>query len=155
LTLYFAYGSNLAASEMERSCPGHRFLGPARLDGHRFELRRRSRRWGGGAADLVAAPGECVWGALYELPAGALEGLDRKEGAGFAYRMVEVEVDLAGELRTAVAYEVQRKEPDEVPPTADYARLLLAGARERRLPPAYVAALAARLRECAAPSRSR
>ncbi len=135
---YFTYGANMASTEMAAWCDGHRFLGAARLEGHRLELRRRSVRWGGGAADIVPAAGESVWGALYELPADALARLDRKEGAGFAYRRREIEVLLGGEAHTAVAYEVIEKEPDLVPCTAEYARLLAAGARERALPREYV-----------------
>jgi gamma-glutamylcyclotransferase len=145
LSLYFAYGSNMASSEMERSSPGHRFLGPARLAGFRLELRRRSLRWSGGAADIVRAAGEAVWGALYELPPGAFDRLDAKEGAGFAYRRLEVEVEHEGEPRRAIAYQVARKEVEEVAPTPEYALLLLAGARERGLPAAYTRGLEARL----------
>ena len=36
--------------------------------------------------------------------------LDRKEGAGFAYRRRHVEVELAGEPREAMTYEVIDKE---------------------------------------------
>jgi gamma-glutamylcyclotransferase len=141
LPLYFAYGSNMASAEMEAWCPGYRFLGAARLPDHRLELRRRSIRWGGGAVDIVQAPGESVWGALYELPEGALARLDAKEGEGAAYRRREVLVELGGEPHGAVAYEVIHKEPDEVAPTPEYARLLAQGARERRLPQRYVARL--------------
>jgi gamma-glutamylcyclotransferase len=139
VTLLFAYGSNMASSEMEAWCPEHRFLGPARLDGFKVELRRRSIRWRGGAADIVAAPGESVWGALYELADGELDRLDRKEGEGFAYRQVEVEL---ADGRRAVAYEVIDKEPREVPCTPEYAELVLAGARERGLPEEWVRELA-------------
>ena len=149
MSLYFAYGSNMAGSEMERSAVRHRFLGPARLRGFRLELRRRSIRWGGGAADAVPADGESVWGALYELPDDALERLDAKEGAGFAYRRVEVEVELGGEERRAVAYEVADKEPAEVLPTPEYARLLVTAAHERGLPDAYIRELEARLERLA------
>ena len=45
---------------------------------------------------------------------------------------------------------MERKEPEEVPPTAGYLGALLGGARERGLPDAYVQALEGRLRECAA-----
>jgi gamma-glutamylcyclotransferase (GGCT)/AIG2-like uncharacterized protein YtfP len=134
VTLLFAYGSNMAGSEMESWCPEHRFLGAARLDGFRREFRRRSIRWGGGAADIVPAPGESVWGALYELPDGALERLDAKEGEGFAYRRRGVEVDHAGHRRAAVAYEVVDKEPEQVAPTDEYLALLRSAARERGLP---------------------
>jgi gamma-glutamylcyclotransferase (GGCT)/AIG2-like uncharacterized protein YtfP len=141
----FAYGSNMASAEMSAWCPAHRLLGPARLPGFRLELRRRSRRWRGGAADLVEAAGEEVWGALYELDAAALDRLDAKEGAGFAYRRVPVTVELGGERLPALAYAVIDKEPAELPCTPAYAELLVTGARERGLPADYVARLERRL----------
>jgi gamma-glutamylcyclotransferase (GGCT)/AIG2-like uncharacterized protein YtfP len=144
--LYFAYGSNMAASEMEAWCPGGRYLGPAELVDHRLELRRRSRRWRGGAADLVAAPGESVWGVLYELPAGALDELDRKEGAGIgAYRRREVTVLAGGRRRPAVTYEVADKEREHLTPAPAYAEMLLRAAVERGLPDGYVRSLEDRL----------
>jgi gamma-glutamylcyclotransferase (GGCT)/AIG2-like uncharacterized protein YtfP len=141
--LLFAYGSTMAGAEMDEWCPDHRFLGPARLPDHRLELRRRSIRWRGGAADIVHTPGEALWGALYEVPATALARLDVREGAGFAYRRRGVEVLLHGrEPRDAVAYEVIEKEPNEVPATPEYVALVLAGARERGLPQAWLERLA-------------
>ncbi len=144
MTLLFTYGSNMASAEMAAVTPGAHFLGPARLEGHRLELRRRSVRWGGGAVDIVPTAGECVWGALYEVD--DLEGLDAKEGTAVgAYRRRTVTVELRGERLSAQAYEVKEKEHEEVPPTRDYAELVLAGARERDLPPAYVKELGRRL----------
>jgi gamma-glutamylcyclotransferase len=140
-SLLFAYGSNLASSEMEAWCPEARFAGVARLLGHRLALLRRSIRWGGGAVDIVPAPGEEVWGALYELPNGALDRLDAKEGEGWAYRRTDVEVEHDGRRLAAAAYEVIEKEPDEVPATPEYVAVILQGARERGLPEEYVARL--------------
>jgi hypothetical protein len=84
-------------------------------------------------------------GVLYELPVGALDRLDAKEGEGVAYRRVAVEVEVeAGDRRLpAEAYEVVVKEAKEVPPTPEYAALLVRGARERGLPEEWVARLAA------------
>ena len=121
--LYFAYGSNMALDAG--------FLGPGRLDGYRLGLTRRSIRWQAGVLDLVAAPGESVWGAVYELDEASLEAIDAKEGAGVAYRRIGVEL---ADGRRAVAYEVIDKEPVEVAPSPEYAALVLAGARERGLP---------------------
>ncbi|HEX2233871.1 MAG TPA: gamma-glutamylcyclotransferase family protein [Thermoleophilaceae bacterium] len=134
MTLLFAYGSNMASSEMQAWCPDHRYLGPARLDGFRIELRRRSIRWRGGAADIVPAPGESVWGVVYEIADEELDRLDQKEGEGFAYRRRSVKVEYEGERRAAVAYEVIDKEPDQVEPSPEYLDLLRAAARERGLP---------------------
>ena len=107
--LLFAYGSNLAAAEV---APEARFLGAAVLPDFQLALTRRSIRWGGGVADVLFAPGERVWGAAYDAPEAALAALDRKEGAGFAYRRRDVEVDLDGELRPAITYEVIDKDPE-------------------------------------------
>jgi gamma-glutamylcyclotransferase len=141
--LLFAYGSNLAAAEIGDWCPEARFAGVARLPDHRLALNRRSIRWGGGAADIVPASGEEVWGALYEIPDGALDALDAKEGQGWAYRRVEVDVERAGRRIPATAYEVVEKEPEEVPATTEYAALLVRAARERGLPDHYVRRLLA------------
>jgi gamma-glutamylcyclotransferase (GGCT)/AIG2-like uncharacterized protein YtfP len=141
--LLFAYGSNLAAAQI---APEARFLGPAVLADFRLALTRRSIRWGSGVADIVAAPGERVWGAVYELPAEALDEIDRKEGAGFAYRRRKVDVVLHGERRRAEAYEVIHKDPDVSPATPEYASLVLRGARERGLPDEWLATLESVLR---------
>jgi gamma-glutamylcyclotransferase len=140
--LLFAYGSNLAASEMEAWCPEASFAGVARLPDHRLALNRRSIRWGGGAVDIVRSPGEEVWGAVYELPNGKLDLLDAKEGEGWAYRRTTVRVHAAdGRPLQAEAYEVIEKEREEVPPAPEYADLLVRGARERGLPQDYLARL--------------
>ena len=141
--LLFAYGSNLAAEEV---APEARFLGAAVLPDFQLALTRRSIRWGGGVADVVSAPGERVWGAAYDAPEAALAALDRKEGAGFAYRRRDVEVDLDGELRPAITYEVIDKDPEAPPATPEYASLVLRGARERGLPEEWLATLESVLR---------
>ncbi len=147
MTLLFAYGSNLAEDQMEAWCPRYEFLGPARLEGFRLEFRRRSIRWQGGAADVVEAEGEVVWGALYELPDGELERLDRKEAAGDAYRRREVRVDHGGEPSSAVVYEVIEKEPSEPTPAPAYGEAMLRGAAERGLPTQWRSHLEHRLSE--------
>ena len=137
--LLFAYGSNMAEGEMSAFAPGARFVGVARLDGFALAFRRRSLRWGGGAADILAAPGSEVWGVLYELSNSDIEALDAKEGAGLAYRRREVTVEHRGSAVAAFAYEVIDKEPAEVPPAQEYAELLRRSARDRGLPAAYAA----------------
>ena len=135
--LLFAYGSNLAAEEVaarRRASSGRRCSGTTG-----WRSARRSIRWGGGVVDVVGGAGEQVWGAVYEAPEAALELLDRKEGAGFAYRRRDVEVELDGEAREAMAYEVIDKEPDAPPATPEYAALVL-----RRRPRARAAGGVAR-----------
>jgi gamma-glutamylcyclotransferase len=132
----------MASAVMAEWAPDHCALGPAELRDHRLAFLRRSIRWGAGAADILPAPGESVWGVLWEL-GGTMEGIDVKEGRGFAYRRREVQVLLDGEPRAAVAYDVIHKKPAHVPPAVEYMALLLAGAREHGLPEDYVERLEA------------
>jgi hypothetical protein len=126
--------------------PEAHFLGVAVLHGFELAVTRRSIRWGGGVVDVVPAPGGQVWGAAYDAPDAALAALDRKEGAGFAYRRRDVEIDLKGERRPAVAYEVIDKDLAAPPATPEYMSLVLRGARERGLPADWLATLESVLR---------
>lgn len=83
MSLYFAYGSNLDADQMRARCPGSRPLFRARLEDHRLEFTYLSPRWRGGAADVVAAAGEHVWGVVYALSDDDWPKLDGFE-AGYA-----------------------------------------------------------------------
>jgi gamma-glutamylcyclotransferase (GGCT)/AIG2-like uncharacterized protein YtfP len=143
-TLYFAYGRNMGTRAMELACPGHRCLGAAELRDHRLAFTRRSLRTGTGVADALAAPGASVWGALYALDAAQLAAIDEKEGAGWAYERRPVRVIAAdGRELDAFAYAVIAPDAEHVQPSREYLQAMLDGARERGLPEAYVAAVAA------------
>lgn len=152
MTLLFAYGSNLAEDQMDAWCPRYEYLGPARLEGFRLEFRRRSVRWKGGAADVVEAEGEEVWGALYKLPDGEVERLDAKEYEGEAYRRREVEVEHDGELHVVHTYEVIVKTTAEIEPAPAYAAAILRGMAERGLPEGWRWRVEHRLTQLADPA---
>jgi len=143
---YFAYGANMAEGVMGAFCPGHRVLGTAELRDHRLAFSRRSVRTGSGVADVVPANGRSVWGVLYELDDDGLAALDRKEGNGWAYERAQVAVRTAAYERavTAVTYRVCKPEASEVTPSQQYVEELVAAARARGLPAAYVAELEAK-----------
>jgi len=138
--VYFAYGSNVDAVEVDgRTAPS---LGVARLDDHRLAFTRRSVRTGTGVADVISAPGEVVWGVLYELEPDQVSALDAKEGLGWAYGRVSRRVRTpAGEEVDAFLYTVLHKEAEQVPPSDAYLARLLRGARRHGLPADYVQAL--------------
>jgi gamma-glutamylcyclotransferase len=139
---YFAYASNMAVESMLATCGGARFLGAARLPGHRLAFSRRSVLTGTGVADIPADPTAEVWGALYAVGSGDLEQLDRKEGRGFAYERCEVLVRTVDETpHAAIAYSVIAKEPVEIRPSEHYMRLMISGAGECSLPAGYIASL--------------
>jgi gamma-glutamylcyclotransferase (GGCT)/AIG2-like uncharacterized protein YtfP len=144
-SLYFAYGSNMDEAHMRAHCPSCRFMGSARLDGHRLAFTRRSVMSGTGVADVVAHPRETVWGVLYELDGGDLQALDRKEGNGWAYAREQKRVRLAADssLHSAMVYTVIAREPAMVPPSREYLERLIAAAEHHGLPSGYLAALRA------------
>ena len=146
--LYFAYGSNLDAARLRRSCPGARPRGRARLPGHRLRFPLFSRRWGGGVADVVPDGGAEVWGALWLIAPGEAPALDRQEGADRVpprYRRVELRVEAPGgrSLR-CLSYRVAAPgRAAGLAPSRAYLDAMLRGARAFSLPEAYVAGLAA------------
>jgi gamma-glutamylcyclotransferase len=134
---YFAYGSNI--DDLLLDGRHARFLGVARLDDHRLAFTRRSVRSGMGVADVIAAPGESVWGALYELRPTDAAVLDRKEGAGWAYVRQPTQVrTVDGSAVDAFIYTVLHKEAREIPPSYTYLSRLVEGARKRGLPDTYI-----------------
>jgi gamma-glutamylcyclotransferase (GGCT)/AIG2-like uncharacterized protein YtfP len=141
--LYFAYGRNMGTRTMALACPGHRCLGAAELRDHRLAFTRRSLRTGTGVADILAAPGASVWGALYELGDAHLVAIDEKEGNGWAYERRPVRVIAGDSELEAFAYAVIAPDAEHVQPSREYLQALVEGARERGLPSDYVAALGA------------
>ena len=81
---YFAYASNMASEVIARLSPRHRYLGVACLADYRLAFTRRSVKGGTGVADIVWAPGEQVWGVLYEIAEDELAAIDREEGYDWA-----------------------------------------------------------------------
>lgn len=144
--LYFAYGSNLRSAQMQRLCPGHEFLGPARLADHRLAFTLPDDEWQGGVADVLPSAGDEVWGALYRLEAHHLTALDAYEvftpdGSGeandYVRRVVTVTREGAPREVEAWCYFV-RTPHGPVAPSERYRAALVEGARERGLPGDYI-----------------
>lgn len=85
--LYFAYGANLNKKDMAHRCPGAKPIGAATLKDHRLTFR--------GVADIEAAPGETVHGAVWVIDDQHLARLDRFEGCPNFYTREWVEVTTA------------------------------------------------------------
>lgn len=137
--LYFAFGSNLDREQMSQRCPGCRPRFRARLDDHQLAFSHLSRRWGGGAADVIPAAGRVVWGAVYELDPPHLEQLDRYE---LGYRRVELDVRDArdGQHRVSSYRVIHRGEHR---PSRRYLQKLLDWGARWELPQEYLEQLRA------------
>ena len=135
--VYFAYGSNLDAEQMQERCPSSYPLVPVHLSGHRLSFTHLSKRWGGGAADILPAVGENVWGMLYGLEAKDLARLDRFE-AGYEQLQVQV-TEADGKERSALTYTAREK--GTYPPTDEYIDKMLTWGTHWGFPPAYLTQL--------------
>ncbi len=129
---------------MSESCPGSRALGAARLAGWRLTFTRDSPAWGGGVGHVELAPGDEVWGVLWDLTESQMAALDEYEGvAAGAYVHDRVSVrfedrDVEAEIYFAVPRGYKK-------PSNKYLSALIRGAEANGLPQEYVD----RLRACA------
>lgn len=134
IVLYFAYGSNMSRSQMAIRCPRSQPRGVALLRGWRFLINRR------GFATIVPDSASFVYGILWDVPADDLRSLDEKEGVKFGtYRRDEVDLDVAGERLAAQTYIARDDVSGE--PMPGYLERVIEGAREFRLPGAYITEL--------------
>lgn len=137
MPLHFAYGSNLAQSQMLKRCPGASILGVAELAGHRLDFTRYSSGWGGGVADVIPDEAKSVWGLVYTLTNANLDALDEYEGYPRAYDRFQANVE--GQERTISGvwvYTVVNKE-GFIPPTSSYMELIKSAAAGLSFPRAY------------------
>jgi gamma-glutamylcyclotransferase (GGCT)/AIG2-like uncharacterized protein YtfP len=132
--LYFAYGSNLDAEQMKARCPTARARCTARLADHRLGFSHYSKRWSGGAADVLPAPGRSVWGLVYEMGPDDFARLDPFESG---YRRVELALDAGGATLAATSYTVVEK--GEFAPQPVYLEKMLRWGARWRLPGEYLA----------------
>jgi gamma-glutamylcyclotransferase (GGCT)/AIG2-like uncharacterized protein YtfP len=142
----FVYASLLSQCEVDKHCATARFESLAWLADRRVAFTKPARRWGGHSADVIAAPGERVWGVIYAVGEHDLDALDAREGVPDHYRRIAVEVITAGagERTTTWMFEAaDAMRRAEAAPSADYLAAIISGARERGLPADYISALEA------------
>ena len=142
-TWYFAYGSNMQrATFCGRRGIEFRRAAAARVPGWRLVFDKPPLLPIGEAyANIVPDSGSEVLGVAYELPAAALQAIDLTEGVligNYQRRTVPIvplaEQDTAFEAFTLTS---ERRDPGLLPSTR-YMALLIEGAIEHGLPPAYV-----------------
>ncbi|CAB3752968.1 hypothetical protein GQ57_20435 [Burkholderia sp. MSh2] len=139
---YFAYGScmNLASLSASLGCDATPFVaGAARLDGHRLAFNYASLNEPVCCANIEPAAGGLVEGALYRLPIGLLDALERREGVHLGrYVRVAVEVRMPGGQRErALTYRGAVTLDRDAAPSARYRDLLVRGLVDAGVSAAY------------------
>ena len=131
--------------QMRDRCPSARFVGVAKLPGHKLAFSRRSTERNCGVADAVADQGCDIWGVVYEVDDRDIGRLDAAEGyspgrAKNAYRREERHVLIDGEeskpLSAAVYFAIPEGNPPR--PNQAYKSQILKGANYWRLPQEYI-----------------
>ncbi|MGZ7065433.1 MAG: gamma-glutamylcyclotransferase family protein [Candidatus Aminicenantales bacterium] len=135
--LYFAYGSNMNHAQMKERCPGGRFLRSVVLQRHRFVYDGYSVTRQGATANIVKSEVDRVRGALFEITEKDRLALDSYEGYPKDYDRKIVDVnDAEGNAYAAVTYFRPVRALGK--PHPDYEKVILAGARDCKLPEQYI-----------------
>ena len=134
---YFAYGSNLNWPQMQRRGPSSRLICIARLTNYQFGITRHSLLRNCGTANVIAAPGKEVWGAVYDICDEDLLILDSFED-GYRREILPVFALNVGEEPFQALVYISEPELDVPLPNADYKRLILEGAKHWKLPSLYL-----------------
>ena len=134
---YFAYGSNMSSRRLKARVPSATVIGPGVLAGHRLAFHKVSKD-GSAKCDLVESGSSRVQGVLFEIDESDKPKLDRVEGLGDGYDQKTVDVLLQSAVSKSAFTYFATDVDAGLKPYSWYKRHLLEGAREARLPPAYI-----------------
>ena len=130
MTLYFAYGSNMERTAMEKRCAGALALGAARLSGWRYLIAR-------GYGSIARTSGGAVHGVLWRLTPRDLAALNIFENLDSGlYRRATVMVDTGDRRVRALIY--VGGQGGKRRPMPGYQERVVAAAEDWRLPAHYV-----------------
>jgi len=135
VTLHFAYGSNMSRALMAARCPQARPVGLATLPGWRFVVNPD------GFGSIAPHRGGCVHGVLWRLSARDLAAVNAYESVDTGlYRRRGMAVRCGARQVSALVYIASRQ--GEGTPRPGYISLVVAAAREWKLPERYIRSLA-------------
>jgi hypothetical protein len=137
---YFAYGSNMGASQMSLRCPHSLELGLGILRGHRFRINGR------GVATVNPDPSGVVHGVVWELPREDEEILDSYEGVPRIYSKRIVQIEFGGTMESMLIY--ISRDGLKGRPRPGYLERILGAAEGRGMAEGYVEELRAWMTRC-------
>ena len=138
---YFAYGSSMLRERLVARVSTAQAVAVGVVSDYRLDFAKVSVD-GSGKGDMVASPGNEVWGVLYEFDADQRTKLDQCEGPHYEAREVVVCSPSGDEAAWAYIAEPHRRDPSKVPYDW-YLALIIAGAQQAGLPEAYIQAVEA------------
>lgn len=138
--LYFAYGSNMNRARLTSPdrAPSAQALVTGYVTGRRLVFDKVGRD---GTAkcdcELTGLESDRIYGVVFSVELGDRAKLDRIEGVGMGYELATVEVITEAEVFKAWTYVATMKD-GTLRPYHWYKQHVLHGAREARLPDAYI-----------------
>ena len=139
---YFAYGSNMLTTRLERRCRGAFPVGRADAVDHAIEFSKLSKDKSG-KATLRHTNGGRTSGVLFKIPITELGRLDKCEGVGKGYERCDafpVRLLDGDEILEATTY-LATSPDSSLKPYDWYLALVIAGAQEHLLSDDYLAEL--------------
>lgn len=135
--LYFAYGSNLNAADLQLWCNrkgctyplGEKFAS-AYLPDMELVFNYASPERNGGVLNIRHRLGQATPGILFQIPSGDFSALDKKESAPHVYRQLQITaLTEDGRAYDAIVYQVHSNltEGGFIPPDFDYLRVVMDG----------------------------
>jgi len=136
---YFAYGSNLSKKQMEQRCPDSKVYQVALLKNFQLEFPRFSQKIKCGVASILPANGSDVWGVIYNISGPDLISINKYEGVAFkCYYPEIVQLELNNGSNVSALTYIAFRESDFVPPSDEYTKLIVEGAKDFKLPEEYI-----------------
>lgn len=137
---YFAYGSNMAEPEIRASAPNVEDLGAAVLPLYRLLFDKHSVSRDCDAANLARDPVATTWGYLYRCSASDWKAIEQREGGYKSSCVTVFTVSDEGVDKPVVAetFIADRPCSSRCGPSSEYVEIIVAGAKQRGLPDAYV-----------------
>lgn len=133
--LYFGYASNMDELQMADRCPGATIVDGAVLADHRFVIAAE------GYANVLPAPGEVVFGLLWQITPADEAALDHYEGVRPGlYRKEQAEVTTTGG-KSVRALIYLASDTALGRPRPGYLEQVVAAARRHHLPGDYITRL--------------
>ena len=127
--LYFAYGSNLLPTRLQRRCPGARIKTLACARGYRVAFDKLSEDTSGKANLVRSGSTAAAFGVVYEIPSAEVDALDTVEGSGYARQEgFAVSCMASGKRLRTMTYMAQQNVPGLLP-FDWYLALVLGGLR--------------------------
>jgi len=145
--LYFAYGSNLLPSEIQKKTVNVHERGNAFISGYRLAFSKHSEKWRGDAASIIRTykKDDQVWGAVYGVDFEGRKTLMESED-GYREQMVNALLQNTdgspGPLVRAFTFSGKTTcHRVGCAPSLEYVDVILRGAKQKKLPERYVQVL--------------